>query len=124
MNTGLNISKSRRLWVVPNFVVWGLAGLGDVNYLNVEQVDSTKSVDFGSASISDTAQSVNFSTLIDRLGNALPSSIKRPVVTARSHNASQVFVIGTETSSGFKIARDAAAPGPLTVDLFITELGE
>jgi hypothetical protein len=124
MNAGLNILTSRRLWVVPNFVVWGLASLGDVNYLNVEQVDSIKSVEFGSASIGDTAQSVNFSTLTDRRGNALPSSIKKPVVTARSHNASQVFVIGAETNSGFKIARDAAAAGPLTVDLFITELGE
>jgi len=124
MNAGLNKLKSRRLWVVPNFVVWGLAGLGEIEYLNVEQVDSTKSISFGSIGIGDTAQSVSFVNLVDVRGNALPSVIRRPLVTARPHDESQVFVVGTETDSGFKIARDPASMGPVTVDLIITELGE
>jgi hypothetical protein len=124
MNVGLNKLKSRRLWVVPNFIVWGLAGLGEIEYLNVEQVEGTKSVSFGSAGIGDTAQSVSFANLVDVRGNTLPASIQRPLVTARSHDQSRVFVIGTETNSGFKIARDSAAAGPLAVDLIITELGE
>ncbi len=124
MYSGLNSLKSRRLWAVPNFVVWGLAGLGDIEYLNVEQVDGAKFVSFGSAGIGDVSQSVSFASLVDIRGNTLPASIQRPLVTARSHDQFQGFVIGTETNSGFKIARDATAAGPLMVDLIITELGE
>ncbi len=112
------------MWLVPNFVVWGLVGLGGVEYLSIEQVDSTKSVSFGSSGIGDTAQTVNFSNLTDVRGNALPATIKRPLVTARSQSESPVFVMGSETNSGFKIARDVSAVGPVTVDLIITELGE
>ena len=124
MNAGLTKLKSRRMWVVPGFVVWGLSGLGEVEYLNIEQVDSTKSVSFGSAGIGDTAQPVSFATLTDVRGNLLPATIMRPLVISRSQNQSQVFVVGKETDSGFKIARDPAASGPVTVDLIVTELGE
>jgi hypothetical protein len=124
MNFGLNILNSRRMWVVPNFVVWGLSGLGEIDYLNLEEAGGTKSVFFGSIGIGDTAQSVSYSNLIDVRGNNLPVNIKRPVVTARSQSESQVYLVGSETGSGFKIARDAAAHGPVTVDLIITELGE
>lgn len=112
------------MWVVPNIVVWGLAGLGEVEYLIIEQVDAIKSMSFGSAGIGNTAQSVSFDTLKDVRGNLLPTTIKKPLVTARSQNESQVFVIGTETDTGFRIARDPAAKSPVTVDLIITELGE
>ncbi len=112
------------MWVVPNMVIWGLAGLGEVEYLNIEQVDSTKTVFFGSIGIGETAQSVNFASLLDVRGNLLPATIKKPLVLARSQNESQVFVVGSESNTGFKIARDPAAKGPVTVDLIITELGE
>lgn len=124
MNDGLNTLKSRRMWLVPDFVVWGLSGLGEIEYLNVENVEGTKSILFGSAGIGDTSQLVTFASLTDVRGNFLPASIKRPLVTARSHNEAQVFVVGSETNSGFKIARDADASEPVTVDLIITELGE
>jgi len=112
------------MWIVPSFVVWGLSGLGEVEYLSIEQVDSTKTVSFGSAGIGDTTQPVNFANLTDVRGNSLPATIKRPLVTARSQNQTQVYVVGNETNTGFKIARDPAANGPVTVDLIITELGE
>ncbi|MGH8015123.1 MAG: hypothetical protein ACREBV_02930 [Candidatus Zixiibacteriota bacterium] len=124
MNSEINALKSRRIWVVPNFVVWGLSGLGEIEYLSVEEVGSAKAVAFGSVGIGDTAQSVTFSSLVDIRGNSLPASIQRPLVTARSQDQSQVFLIGTETNSSFKIARDSQAAGPVTVDLIITELGE
>lgn len=112
------------MWVVPDFVVWGLPGLGDINYLNIEDVDGTKSLHFGAVTIGDTAQSVSFDALVDIRGNNLPASISRPYVTARSQDASQVFIVGSELSTGFKIARDPDAIGPVTVELIITELGE
>ncbi|HEX2897811.1 MAG TPA: hypothetical protein VHP63_07160 [candidate division Zixibacteria bacterium] len=124
MNDGLNTLKSRRIWLVPDFVVWGISGLGEIEYLDVENIDGTKSVSFGSAGIGDTSQSVAFANLTDVRGNDLPALINRPLVTARSHDQSQAFVIGTETDSGFKIARDPSAPSLVTIDLIITELGE
>ena len=124
MNAGLTKLNSRRMWVVPSFVVWGLSGLGEVEFLSIEQVDSTKTVSFGSAGIGDTTQPVIFANLTDVRGNFLPATIKRPLVTARSQNQSQVYVVGNETNFGFKIVRDPDANGPVTVDLIITELGE
>lgn len=124
MNQGLSKLNSRRMWVVPDFVVWGLPDLGEIEYLDIEQVDSIKSVAFGSVGIGDSVQSVVFSNLKDNRGNSLPATISRPLVTSRSHNESQVFVVGTEANSGFKIARDPSVAGPLTVDLIVTELGE
>ncbi len=124
MNAGLDKLNSRRMWVIPNMVIWGLAGLGEIEYLNIEQVDATKIVSFGSVGIADTAQSVTFATLLDVRGNLLPATIKKPLVITRSHNESQVYVIGSETNTGFKIARDPSAKGPVTVDLIITEMGE
>jgi len=112
------------MWLVPDFVVWGLPGLGEIEYLDVENIDGTKSVSFGSAGIGDTSQSVTFANLTDVRGNSLPAFSNRSLVTVRSHDQSQVFVVGTETDSGFKIARDADSLGPVTVDLIITELGD
>lgn len=109
---------------MPNFVVWGLSGLGDIEYLDVENIDGAKSVSFGSVGIGDTSQPVTFASLTDVRGNLLPPVIKRPMVTARSHSQLQVFVIESETNTTFKIARDPLAPAPVIVDLIITELGE
>src|SRR5574341_1506874 len=104
MNIGLSSLKSRRAWLVPNFVVWGLEGLGEIEYLEVEQIDGTKSVGFSSTGIGDTSQSVSFGNLIDVRGNTLPGTIQRPLVTVRLHSEAQVFVVGAESSSSFKIA--------------------
>ena len=124
MNYGQIQLTSHRTWLVPDFVVWGLPGLGDIDYLNIESVAGTKSLFFGAVTIGDTAQSISFASLIDIRGNNLPDTISRALVTVRSHSAEQVFVVGLETSTGFKIARDPAAAGPVKVDLIITELGE
>ena len=124
MYNGLTKLTSRRKWLVPNFVVWGLPGLGDIEYLNVEEVDGTDSILFGTVTIGNSAQQVTFSNLTDVRGNYLPSNINRPLVTIRSQSEAQAFLIGTETWNGFKIARDPAATGPIAVDLIVTELGE
>jgi hypothetical protein len=124
MNVGMNKINARRMWVVPDFAVWGISGLGEVEYLTVEEVGSTKSVFFGSVGIGGSSQAVSFAALIDMRGNSLPETINRPLVTFRSHGESQVFVVGSESNTGFKIARDPKAAGPVMVDLIITELGE
>ena len=124
MNNGLVQLTSHRIWHIPNFNVWGVQNLGEIEYLNLEQVDSTKSVAFGSVSIGDSSQSVSFAGLTDRRGNSLPANITKALVIARPLSDRQVFMVGTETSTGFKIARDSKSNKPVTTDLIIIELGE
>ena len=124
MNNGLVQLTAHRIWHVINFNVWGVQNLGEIEYLNLEQVDATKSVAFGSINIGDSSQSVSFAGLTDRRGNSLPANIAKPLVIARSLSDRQVFMVGTETSTGFKIARDSKSNKPVTTDLIIIELGE
>ena len=124
MNNGLVQLTSHRIWRIPNFNVWGVQNLGEIEYLNLEQVDTTKSIAFGSVSIGDSSQSVSFAGLTDSRGNSLPSNITKPLVIARPLSDRQVFMVGTETSTGFKIARDSKSNRPVTTDLIIVELDE
>ena len=124
MNNGLVQLTSHRIWHIPSFNVWGVQNLGEIEYLNLEQVDSTKSVAFGSISIGDSSQSVTFAGLTDRRGNSLPANITKALVIARPLSDRQVFMVGAETSTGFKIARVSKSNKPVTTDLIIIELGE
>ena len=124
MISALTRVTSRRVWFVPHFGVWGAPDWSDVDYLAVEEIDSVKSVMFDRVSIGESTQSVKFCDLIDRRGNSLPDSIANPVVVARPRTSDAVFVVGEETSEGFKIARSSASSGPVTVDLMIIELGQ
>ena len=124
MNNGLVQLTSHRTWHVLNFNVWGVQNLGEIEYLNLEQVDAIKSVAFGSINIGDSSQSVSFAGLTDRRGNLLPANITKALVIARPLSDRQVFTVGTETSTGFKIARDSKSNKPVTTDLIIIELGE
>ena len=124
MNNGLVQLTSHRIWHVLNFNVWGVQNLGEIEYLNLEQVDAIKSVAFGSINIGDSSQSVSFTGLTDRRGNSLPANITKALVIARPLSDRQVFIVGTETSTGFKIARDSKSNKPVTTDLTIIELGE
>ncbi|MEE8405396.1 MAG: hypothetical protein V3S17_08395 [candidate division Zixibacteria bacterium] len=124
MNNGLVQLTSHRIWHVLNFNVWGVQNLGEIEYLNLEQVDAIKSVAFGSINIGDSSQSVIFAGLTDRRGNLLPANITKALIIARPLSDRQVFIVGTETSTGFKIARDSKSNKPVTTDLIIIELGE
>lgn len=124
MNNGLVQLTSHRIWHVLNFNVWGIQNLGEIEYLNLEQVDAIKSVAFGSINIGDSSQSVIFAGLTDRRGNLLPANITKALIIARPLSDRQVFIVGTETSAGFKIARDSKSNKPVTTDLIIIELGE
>lgn len=124
MNNGLVQLTSHRIWHVLNFNVWGIQNLGEIEYLNLEQVDAIKSVAFGSINIGDSSQSVIFAGLTDRRGNLLPANITKALIIARPLSDRQVFIVGTETSTGFKIARDSKSNKPVTTDLIIIELGE
>ena len=124
MFSGLEKLTSRRAWFVPDFVVWGLPSLGEAAFLTVEDIDTTTSVLYGSADIEPGEQEVVFSQLVDHRGNQLPESIRAPKVIPRPRDRYTVFVIDQESSEKCKVARDPEAPGAVTVDLLIVEMGD
>ena len=123
MNFGFELVTARRIWFVPDIVVWGLARTAEIEYLVEETVEAISTVLFGSIDISDSTQQVNFADLIDHRGNNLPVTIASPRVLIRSKTEHLVFVIGNESDKSFKIARQANATGVTTVDLLVTEMG-
>jgi len=115
--------NSRRAWFVPNYQVWGQAGLGGMQYLAYEQLP-VASVLYGQTDIGDSAQSVRFDSLTDHRGNQLPATIDNPRVMIRPRQPEAVFLVGTESSDRFKIARDGSGNEAVTVDLLIIEMGD
>ncbi|MEW6411652.1 MAG: hypothetical protein AB1483_04160 [Candidatus Zixiibacteriota bacterium] len=124
MLTALVNVTGRRVWFVPDVSVWGTSGWSEIEFLTVESVDSVKSVFFGSVDVGDSAQSVAFEQLTDFRGNHLPASLTNPRVFVRPRSELSAYVVGSEISSGFKIARDQSAGGPVTVDLLVVEMGD
>ncbi len=124
MTASIQTLTARRAWFVPDFMVWGTAGPGQLEYLALEKVDSNLSIYFGAANLEDGPQVVSFSDLTDHRGNTLPTTIKSPRIFPRSKGTDTVFVVGTESTSNFQIARDPQATGPVTVDLLIVEMGD
>lgn len=115
--------KSRRAWFVPDFAVWGEANLGQHEYLATEETDGVVSIFYGTAVIGANDQEVLYDELTDHRGNALPSSIATPRVFVRPKSPDTAFVLGTEADDRFRIARIENSASPVTVDLWIVELG-
>ena len=122
--TALTDASTRRAWFIHDFTVWGLPGLGEVEMLTDESVDSTITIHFHSTGIGVGQQQVSFSELIDHRGNNLPATIRSPRIIVRSRQETPVFIVGRETPATFKIARDPASAGSVTADLLIVEMGD
>ena len=123
MISALPMATTRRVWFVPDFMVWGLPSLGDVEYLAQQEVTGEDAILFGSAAIGDTDQSVLYEQLIDHRGNHLPAELSAPRVFTRVHGEDTVYVVGAESADGFRIARSPEASGSVSADLMIIELG-
>jgi len=123
MSSGLAQVTARRIWFVPQFQVWGQSGLGAVDCLLLEQTGSAQGIFFFRQMLGEPSQTVRFEDLVDHRGNMLPSSINNPRVIIRDRSDRRVWIVGSETSESFRIARDMAESGPATVDLFVIELG-
>ncbi|UCD63040.1 MAG: hypothetical protein JSW34_09805 [Candidatus Zixiibacteriota bacterium] len=124
MLSALSHIKAHRVWFVPKFNVWGTPGSEDIDYLVVETVDSVNGVLFGRAALGDDSQPVKFEDLTDFRGNTLPSTILNPRVLVRQKSDYTAHIVGDEFPTGFHIARQADATGPVTVDLLIVEMGD
>lgn len=123
MIAALERINARRVWFVPEVEVWGLPASTTIEFLTLEQVESNKTVGYTEMGIGESAQLLSFSALIDHRGNSLPPTIQTPRVLVRSRGTESAFVVGQETDSAFKLARDPATSGPVTVDLLVIEMG-
>jgi hypothetical protein len=92
-------------------------------FLGEEDIDSTGRLLFGTATIGGVAQDIQYGNLVDYRGNTLPATINSPRVLIRPRSSYLAYLVGEESNTGLKIARDSAAPGPVYVDLFIYEMG-
>jgi hypothetical protein len=119
----LTFLRGRRMWVVPNVVVEGTANDAEFFYLICEEIESTKRLGFGHCTVGDSAQDISFADMIDWRGNNLPENIVSPRILVSPRSQYSAFVVGNESNTGFRIARDPSAPGSVVVDLFIYEMG-
>jgi len=119
----LTYLRGRRVWFIREYTVWGLADDTDLLYLGLENVDSTGRLMFGITPIGGEVQNISFGDLVDFRGNHLPSSIHSPRVIPRSRSAHSAYLVGDESDTGFRIARDPEASGPIVTDLLVFELG-
>lgn len=124
MNNGIERVLARRMWFVPEVMVWGTIGLGELDYLTVEKIGSSSSVLYGYSSFADGQQRVAFSDLTDHRGNKLPSEIRAPKILVRAKGVDSAFVVGQETPNGFSLARPESAAGPVMADLLVVEMGD
>ena len=124
MSHALSTVLAKRIWFVPNVMVHGLPALADLDVLTVESVEGTTSVLYGTAAIGDSSQEIAFGDLQDHRGNLLPSTIQMPRVSVRPRSSYVAYPVGTESNRGFRIVRSAEAPGPVMVDIIVTEMGD
>ena len=123
MNITLDYLRGRRTWVVPNFVVWGDWSLASFLLLYTEMGEASKRVALAKNNLGGLDQMVNFSDLYDFRGNRLPEAIGNPKVIVMPKNEVNCFVVGTETDTGFKIAKFSGSEKTGLVDLMIVEMG-
>jgi hypothetical protein len=123
MNITLDYLRGRRTWAVPNFVVWGDWSLASFLLLYTEMGETSKRVILAKNNLGGLDQTVNFSDLYDFRGNQLPQAITSPKVMVMPKNEVNCFVVGTETDTGFRIAKFSGAEKTGLVDLIIVEMG-
>jgi hypothetical protein len=123
MNITLDYLRGRRTWAVPNFVVWGDWSLASFLLLYTEAGETDKRLVLAKNNLGGLDQTVTFYDLFDFRGNRLPETIAQPKVMVMPKNEVNCFVVGTETDTGFRIARFSGSERTGLVDLMIVEMG-
>ena len=121
MNTTLDYLRSNRKFLVTDFVVYGDYSDAEGGLLYTEQVSSERRMIFAHSFISDDEQEIYFGNLYDYKSNQLPGKINNPKIIILPKNDVYCFLVGSETETGFKIAKDNPAKTGL-VDLLIIEM--
>lgn len=122
MSEVLNYLKSKRVWVVKNFSVWGEYFLGEFFCLFTQVGETSKRIIFEKADLGGSKQEVSFDTLYDYKGNKLPSEIINPKIIVLPKNQVSCVVL-EENNSGFKIAKAQEEVENGLVDLMVWEMG-
>ncbi|NLI15609.1 MAG: hypothetical protein GX409_04900 [candidate division Zixibacteria bacterium] len=120
MNRTLNYLRGGRRWLVPNLAVWGAAAAYQMPLAMVEE-SSPKRLIFCLAELGGEEQLVNYTDLVDSLGNRLPATISNPIVVIIPRGKTHCYLVGRPSNSGFKIARDSSV-GQSVVDVLIMEV--
>ena len=110
------------MWLIPGFSVWGLPETESVFAVAVEKVGADRRIMVSRNQIGGAEQTVTYANLSDHRGNPLPQTISNPAVIPLNKSHSGAFVIGQESATAFKIARDPDTAGSITVDLLIIEM--
>ncbi len=108
---------------MPNFVVWGDWSLASFLLLYTEMGQTSRRVMLAKNNLGGLDQTVDFSDLYDFRGNQLPEVIHNPKVMVMPKNEVNSFVVGTETDTGFRIARFSGSEKTGLVDLMVVEMG-
>lgn len=123
MNDTLVYLRSRRVWVVENFVVWGSLSAYSGNFLLADETGGDSRVLFWKVDLGGALQEVSYSDLTDHRGNNLPDTIERPKVVVLPKNGVRVVVAGRESNSSFTVAKTEESSLSGLVDLMIFEVG-
>lgn len=119
----LTYLRGRRIWLAPDFVVWGASSSRTVSLATVESINGQLRISYSPITVGGAEQTVLFADLIDHRGNSLPSTITEAKVVVMPKSAGNVFIVGREFGTGFKIAREGTGSSSTVVDLIIMELG-
>ncbi|MCP4631901.1 MAG: hypothetical protein GY855_03165 [candidate division Zixibacteria bacterium] len=121
MNTTLDYLRGNRKFLITDFMVYGDYTGAEGGLLYTENVPGNKRVVFAHSFISGNEQLVKFADLSDIKSNLLPQELSAPKVIILPRNDVHCFIVGSESSSGFKIAKsDSDKTG--FVDLLIIEM--
>jgi hypothetical protein len=122
MNITLDYLRGRRTWVVPNFVVWGDWSIASFILIYTEMGETSKRIMLAENNLGGLDQMVIFADIYDFKGNRLPETISNPKVIVLPKNEVNCLVVGTETGTGFRIARSSGEGKTGLVDLMVVEM--
>ena len=123
MSSGLEAVKAKRVSFIHNYSIWGVSQDAEIDFSVVESVDAISTILFGNQAIGSSLQEVAFEDLTDHRGNKLPQQIDSPRVIPRSQSDQHLFIVGQESDTNFKIARNSDVTESILCDLMIIEMG-
>jgi hypothetical protein len=120
MNTTLDYLRGNRKFLVTDYMVYGDYAAAEGGLLYTEDIGD-KRIIFAHRYLSENEQWVNFSDLYDYKNNRLPENLSSPKVVILPKNDVHCFLVGSESSTGFKIAKSSPDKTGL-VDILIMEM--
>lgn len=123
MNSTLAYLRGRRVWYVRHFAIWGSDSEAEFLVAVLETVGSDKRIGFSQIALGGSEQDVDFSSLIDQRGNALPGTISNPAVVILPREKTGAFVKSINGNGSFSVARADDSVQSVVVDLLIFETG-